>query len=181
MYCTNCGYEIKNETKFCPNCGQAIMSDHNSSTYHNNNQSQTYSTPAGNANFIPSDSPYQATINPHTLLTQLSEKLKINGIIWIVIASLQILGGLFINWVLLIIGVLNIVSAIKDINYSKTILTTPDNIVARFEPLIGPIITLVYNLVIGGIIGVIGSIYYFVAIRGFVLQNRAAFEQVSNT
>ena len=36
------------------------------------------------------------------------------------------------------------------------------------------------NLVIGGVIGVIGSIYYFVAIRNFVMENKATFESLDN-
>ena len=38
-----------------------------------------------------------------------------------------------------------------------------------------PIITLVYNLIFGGVIGVGGSIYYLVAIRKFVLGNKERF------
>ena len=109
------------------------------------------------------------------LLTKLSQRVKTNGIIWIVIAALQILMG---QWFVLLVGVLNIISAIKDINYSKTVLEEPGDVVERFEPLTGPIITLAYNLLIGGLIGVIGSIYYFVALRGFVMENKDAFQQM---
>ena len=92
--------------------------------------------------------------------------------------KLQILGGFFINWFLLIVGVLNIVSSIQDMQYSKTLLENPNGIVAKFEPITGPIITLIYNLVIGGIIGVVGSIYYFVKIRSFVMENKQFFESL---
>ena len=109
------------------------------------------------------------------LLNTLSQRLNTNGIIWLVIGVLQILGGIFINWFLLIVGVLNIISSIQDMQYSKTLLENPNGIVARFEPIIGPIITLVYNLVIGGVIGVVGSIYYFLAIRNFVMENKQFF------
>lgn len=118
--------------------------------------------------------------NTGNLLTKLSERIKINGIIWLVIAVLQIIAGLAGAWFVLIIGVLNIISAIKDINYSKTVLEHPSGIIAAYEPLTGPIITLVYNLVIGGFIGVIGSIYYFVAIRSFVMENKNAFAEIEN-
>lgn len=59
--------------------------------------------------------------------------------------------------------------------YSKTLLENPNGIVAKFEPITAPIITLVYNLVIGGVIGVVGSIYYFVAIRNYVMENKQFF------
>lgn len=109
------------------------------------------------------------------LLNTLSQRLKTNGIIWAVIGTLQILGGNFINWVLLIVGVLNIVSSIQDMQYSKTLLEKPNGIVAKFEPITGPVITLVYNLVIGGIIGVAGSVYYFLGIRNYVMENKQFF------
>ncbi|MBO5908923.1 MAG: hypothetical protein J6Q67_03970, partial [Clostridia bacterium] len=110
-----------------------------------------------------------------TLLNTLSQRLNTNGIIWLVIGILQILGGIFINWFLLIVGVLNIISSVQDMQYSKTLLENPTGIVAKFEPLTGPIITLVYNLVIGGVIGVVGSIYYFLAIRNYVMENKQFF------
>ena len=57
----------------------------------------------------------------------------------------------------------------------QTVLEKPDGIVDKFEPIAGPVITLVYNLVIGGIIGVVGSIYYFIAIRNYVMENKQFF------
>ena len=59
--------------------------------------------------------------------------------------------------------------------YSKVLLKNPKGIIAKFEPLTGPIITLIYNLIIGGVIGVVGSIYYFVAIRNYVMENKQFF------
>ena len=116
----------------------------------------------------------------NALLQQLSQKLNTNAIIWIVIGCLQILGGIFINWFMLVVGVLNIISSVNDMSYSKTVLENPSGIVARFEPLTAPIITLVYNLVIGGVIGVVGSIYYFLGIRSFVMENKDAFAKFDN-
>lgn len=34
---------------------------------------------------------------------------------------------------------------------------------------------MVYNLVIGGVIGVIGSVYYFCTIRSYVMENKQFF------
>lgn len=76
---------------------------------------------------------------------------------------------------LLIVGVLNIVSAITDIKNSKRVLTNQNGIVKAYEPLANAIIALVYNLVIGGVIGVLGSIYYLIFVRGFVMENKIQF------
>lgn len=105
------------------------------------------------------------------LLNRLSQRLNTNGIIWIAIGILQILGGFFINWFLLIVGVLNIISSVQDMQYSKTLLENPNGIVAKFKPITAPIITLIYNLVVDGVVGVVGSIYYFFAIRNYVMEN----------
>ena len=109
------------------------------------------------------------------LIRKLAEKVKTNAIIWLVIGILQVLAGIFGGWFVLIVGVLNIVSSVQDMNYSKQLPENPTGIVQKFEPITGPVITLVYNLIFGGIIGVIGSIYYFVGIRSFVMENKAAF------
>lgn len=146
-YCTHCGKELFDEAVICPSCG----------------------CPVGG--YDTGSAPQDMT----ALLNTLSQRLNTNGIIWLVIGILQILGGIFLNWLLLIVGVLNIVSSVQDINYSKTLPSAPKGIVAKFEPLTAPIITLVYNIVIGGIIGVVGSIYYFVAIRSFVMEHKQAF------
>lgn len=145
-YCTHCGKELLDEAVICPVCGCNV-----------------------------NNSPESSILNDDGLLNKLSQRLNTNGIIWLVIGVLQILGGIFIDWFLLIVGVLNIISSVQDMQYSKTLLENPSGIVAKFEPITLPIITLVYNLVIGGVIGVIGSIYYFFAIRNFVMENKQFF------
>lgn len=149
-YCSKCGKELMDEAVICVGCGCAV-------------------------NGQPGQTAYNATVDSATLLNTLSQRINTNGIIWLVISILQILGGLFINWFLLIVGVLNIVSSVQDMNYSKTVLKNPTGIVAKFEPITGPIITLIYNLVIGGVIGIVGSIYYFIAIRNYVMENKQFF------
>lgn len=149
-YCTHCGKELLDEAVICIGCGCEIDT--------HTIQSSSYTSS-----------------NLSVLLNTLSQRLNTNGIIWLVIGILQILGGLFINWFLLIVGVLNIISSIQDMQYSKTLLENPTGIIAKFEPVTGPIITLVYNLVIGGVIGVVGSIYYFLAVRNYVMENKQFF------
>jgi hypothetical protein len=118
---------------------------------------------------------YRSPSPQNALLTKLSERVKINSIIWFVIAAIQILIGLDGAVYTLIFGVLNIISAVNGMSYSKTILENPNGIVKNYESLTSPVITLVYNLAIGGVIGVVGSIYYFICIRGFVMENKDAF------
>ncbi len=162
-YCPRCGREFLPNARFCCSCGCPIPAP-------SGQPAATYpAAPAGG--FV---------YGQKTLVQQLSERYKINGIIWIVVAGLQLLIGLFLNWIVLIIGVLNLISALQDLSFSKTVLTNPVGIVDKNESLVGPIITLVYNLIFGGILGVAGSIYYFVGIRSFVMQNEAAFRMLES-
>lgn len=154
-YCTHCGKELLDEAVICVGCGCAV-SGQNAQTVNN------------------------VSVDGTVLLNTLSQRLNTNGIIWLVIGILQILGGIFINWFLLIVGVLNIISSVQDMQYSKTLLENPNGIFAKFEPITAPIITLVYNLVIGGVIGVIGSIYYFFAIRNYVMENKQFFASLDS-
>lgn len=149
-YCTYCGEKLFDEAVVCPNCGCPV---------------DRQNVPTTN-----SMSP-----DGGVLLNTLSQRININGIIWFVIGVLQILGGVFINWVLLVVGVLNIISAVQDMQYSKTLFEKPSGTVAKFESLTGPVITLLYNLVVGGVVGVAGSIYYFLAIRNYVMENKLFF------
>lgn len=148
-FCTHCGKELMDEAVICVGCGCAVGGR----------------TPQSAG----------VSVDRNELLNTLSQRVFTNGIIWLVIGALQILGGIFINWFLLIVGVLNIVSAIKDIMYSKELFGETKWIVSKFQPITGPILTLVYNLFFGGVIGVAGSIYYFVAIRNYVMENKQHF------
>lgn len=156
-YCTHCGNEVNDNAVVCVKCGCAIPK---TGIYGN----QVGYNPVGTASIV-------------DIITQ---RIKTNGIIWIIIAGIQILMGISFNWVLLIVGVLNLVSSIQDLNYSKEFPDNPVGIVAKMKPLGGAIIVLIYNLVIGGIIGVAGSIYYLIAVRGYVLENEQAFLEIEN-
>lgn len=147
-FCSHCGNEIMDEAVVCVKCGCAVNQTSN--------------------NRVPQQ---------QNLVQQLSDRVKINGIVWIVIGVVQALIGLYINWVFLIVGALNIVTAVQDINYSKAVISSPNGIVEKFKPLTGPIIVLVYNLIFGGVIGVIGSAYYLIGVRNFVMTNEQAFQQ----
>ena len=147
-FCEHCGKEILDEAVICVHCGCAV-----------NSPGKTFS-------------------NTGNLVEELAKKVKINGIIWLVIAAIQIALGITLNWVLLIVGVLNIISAIQNINYSETVVMNPKGIVAKYKPLTMPVIVLIYNLIFGGIIGVVGSLYYLIGIRSFVLNNEGMFARI---
>ncbi|MBQ2933385.1 MAG: zinc-ribbon domain-containing protein [Clostridia bacterium] len=148
-FCTHCGKELLDEAVICPGCGCAVSG-------------KSAAAPKSN----------------ESLLDTLAQRLNTNAIIWLVIGVLQIIGGIFWNWFLLVVGVLNIISSMNDMKYSKTLHQNHSGIVEKFEPLTGPIITLIYNLVFGGVIGAVGSVYYLLAIRSFVLENRQQFAQM---
>lgn len=150
-FCTHCGKELLDEAVICPGCGCDCVP---------------------NMNFAYNSQYYNANTD-EILLRELSTKVKTNGIIWLCIGILQSISIIFI-----IVGVLNIITAISDIKYSDALLKNPVGIVKRFEPMTGTIITLVYNLIFGGVIGVAGSLYYILGIRNFVMNNRAAFDAI---
>ena len=151
-YCYKCGTQLNDDVRFCFSCGQSQFSEQQS--YNNKNLD--------------------------SLLNKLSERIKINSIIWIVIATLQIALGTFSNFFILIVGILNLLTSIQDIKYSHQILKKPINIIARMSPIVRPLIILIYNLIIGGLIGVAGSIYYFLAVRQLVIENKNYFLTLEN-
>ena len=149
-YCTKCGKELLDEAVICPGCGCAV-------------------------------GPGQSTANSeHNYIFKLSGRIKINGIIWICVAAVQIIMAVTINWIFGIVGILNIISAINDLNYCKTVLTEHSGIIAKYEPITLPVITLIYNIIFGGIIGIAGSVYYIVGIRGYVLSHKSDFLKYDN-
>ena len=103
-------------------------------------------------------------------LKELSNRIKINGIIWFIIGVIQCCTAVFS-----IVGVINIISAIRDLKTSKTVFTYRVGLVQAYKPLLAPAIVFVYNLIFGGVIGVVGSLYYFFGIRGYVMDNADYF------
>jgi len=156
-YCTYCGNKVNENAIVCVKCGCAIPG----TSAHSNQMGYTI-------------------FAPDSIVNTITQRIKTNGIIWVIIGGIQILMGISFNWVLLIVGLLNLISSIQDLNYSKEFPNNPVGIISKMKPLAGAIITLIYNLVIGGIIGVIGSIYYLIAVRGYVLENEQAFLEVEN-
>ena len=162
-FCSYCGSEVNENAVVCVKCGCAIPRVQTFTTGQYGQRSQ-------NISFVTNQD----------IVSTVSQRIQMNGIIWSVIGVIQIILGIAVNWVMLIVGVLNLVSSIQDINYSKSFPLNPIGIIDKVKPLTGPIITLIYNLVIGGVIGVAGSIYYFIAVRGYVLENEQAFLEIED-
>ena len=160
MFCKYCGKELSNDAAFCSNCGKQASEQQSSGGY-------TYTPPTTNSS------------SSQALVIKFSERVKTNAIIWLVIGAVQIFLGFYEEWVP-IVGVLNIITAFTDFYYSKKVLQNPKGIVSRVKSLVAPILTLIYNNVFGGIIGVAGSIYYLVAVRGFVMENEQHFQAIEN-
>ena len=141
---------------------------------------------------------YQYAPAPENPLIRLSKKVKTNAIIWTVIASLQavIAAVNFYFWLdglrwwpdevlangisalmLAVIATLNFVSSAKDFKYSKNVLNVPRGIVAKFQPIGGYIANLIYNIIFGGLVGIVGSIYGL-CVRSYVMNNAGYFQMV---
>lgn len=176
-YCVHCGKELLDEAVICPGCGCET--------------GYRRLAPARKTDYWVAD---------------LSRKIRIYGIFWIILASFQILFFLILLvlsqlpvfrqssksfWFVGIIGVLNLISAIKEVRYSGKIQRDPSGIVRKFEPLAGAVVELIWNagVALGGLIdgGLLSglicgvgaglSIYYLAGIRGFVMRNRKVYEE----
>ncbi len=176
-YCAKCGKELFDEAVICPGCGCPTAPQPNFVPPQAN-----YAPPQ--PNYAPPQASFVPPPNPKELLQTLSGRVKTDGIIWLVIGILQIGLGLVLMMAevftdsvifMAIIGVINIVTAIQDLNYSKSLLQNPVGIVKRFKPLAGPIISIVYNAIFGGLIGVGGAIYHLAGVRSYVMDREGQF------
>ena len=153
-FCSNCGNEVHENAVVCIKCGCAIP--------------QT-------------DASKQFASQKKSILDVVSQRIQINGIIWLAVGALQIILGILDireNWFLLLVGAINLVYGVVDLKYSKDCLVRPIGIVKQAKPLVRTVIVLVYNLLIGAIIGVAGSIYYLVAVRAYILENEREFLEI---
>ena len=137
--------------KFCKNCGYGVEEQYDV---------------CGNCN-TPMDAANTLTDEK---LTTLADRVKINGIMWIAIGILQLCTGVFF-----LVGLWNIYAGFTNLKVAKEMHYRRVGLVQVYEPLISPIITLLLNLFLGGVIGVIGSLYYLICIRGYVMENKEYF------
>ena len=137
--------------KFCKTCGYGMPDSAHYCTHCNNQMSP------------------RNTLSDQKL-NSLATRIRINGILWIIIGVIQLCTGVFLP-----VGILNIISAFRDLKTAKELTTYRVGLVRAYTPVTWPVITLIYNLVFGGVIGVAGSLYYFIAIRGYVMSNKEYF------
>lgn len=155
-YCKHCRAEINPEAEVCLNCGMAIKSI----------PSQQTTITASSAKINSKEEAYQ----------KLAMYEKAAGITWIVIAVLQIIGGIFTYWTPVLVGAWNIYSAVTRFKYSKSLSEMPDGVYEYFEAQgTKNIIFLVINILLGGLIGGIAS-GFDMYIRKFVMDNKEHFE-----
>lgn len=196
LYCPNCGNKINEGEKFCKNCGKSLEGEQKFNNQPINNEQtqqqqqsyqQGYQQPYQQSYQQPYQQGYQQPYYApqKNIVQQLSSKIVVEAIIWAVIAGIQliiafnlfandsILYGIFI----IVVAALNVFACITKYNYSTEIIKKPVGIVKKFEPINSLIAVLVYNVLFGGIIGVVGTIYAFV-IRNFVLKNEAEFVHI---
>ena len=153
MFCFNCGKELMNGANFCDNCGQAIWG--RTSTYN------------GRSSFNSS----QKDMKSNRLLSDYSDRITINAIIWLVIGIGQLFTSgiliLFVSmfdisaWFVLILGISNVCSGISTINSKKEILEKPVGIVEKHKIDSGLFVDYVWNAVVGILCFLTGSYFFF--------------------
>lgn len=185
MYCPECGAKVKGSEKFCSTCGAAVSG-----------VSRT-----GREDAAVSGRPVRQ--GTEELVLQLSKKVRVEAIVWCVVAAIQVLVGFTLinegsqldtlgsafgianagaersgmGVIILIVAAVNFYVCSRDFKYSKEVLDHPVGIVKKYRPLAGLVINLVYNLIVGGIIGAVGSVFWFIT-RSFVMNNEKEFEAI---
>lgn len=171
-YCRHCGTELDDNVKFCSKCGK------------DPSQAPNLQNTTGNKASSKTD-----------IIHNLSNRLQLNGIFWIFAACFQ-LGGVvscLINAIVYIttiifpfifagIAIFNIVFAIIDIVYAvksfkdaKRIKSDPRGIVAAYDPLAMPIVTIIGNFLFGGLISCVPSVLHLAYVRMYIMENRDQF------
>lgn len=184
MYCPECGAKVKGNEKFCPTCGAAVSG-------------------TGREDGTAFGRPAKRGMAEGVLVQQLSKKVRVEAIVWCVIAAIQVLigfslinegsqldtlGSVFgianagaersgMGVAILIVAAVNFYVCSKNFKYSKEVLDHPVGVVKKYRPLAGLVINLIYNLVVGGVIGVVGSVFWFIT-RSFVMNNEKEFEAI---
>ncbi len=186
-FCPNCGSELNDGAKFCQACGGAVGEGGTQ------NQQAQYQQPYQAQYQMPYQAKYYAPAK--NIVQQLSDKVKIQGILAVVIACIQyLMGFLFIiagadsydgtglivyGIFVLAVAVANTVISVQNFKFSTDVLRCPVGIISRFSPIGGCVGTLIYNVLFGGIIGIAISIYAFI-IRNFVITNEMQFAEIEN-
>lgn len=157
MYCKSCGTTLSGNSMVCPSCGQQLTTD-----------GQLGADTGG------------IVILPNETTNWLSRRVQANGIVWFLIALYQIIVGIFLTGVgygfaMIACGVWNIVQSMLDLHFSKQILHCDNDayahaIIRSIDHSKGvTILFLFLNLAIGGVLGVVGCIFWL-ALRSKALD-----------
>lgn len=167
IYCSECGKQYSDKAMACPNCGNPT---HTIPTPAQPQSQPQYTTAAQVQTNTPTVSPYAE---------KLATKEQTSGIIWTVIAAIQVIIGISGVWFTLIVAVINGFAAYNSFQKAKKVRNPYPGMVAEYEKqLTSFIIALIYNAIFGGVIGVAGNIFDLIT-RNYVLTNRAAFESMA--
>jgi uncharacterized membrane protein YedE/YeeE len=118
-------------------------------------------------------------------LDEVINKLSImefaSGIAWAVIATAQIIGGFFFGmWWIMACGGWNVYVACSAIKRGGTVKQPYPGMVDEYrDSLVSIIIFIVINIVIGGVIGVVGCLFSLY-IRNYVIKNEMVLKQLDN-
>lgn len=134
--------------------------------------------------------PYGSASAMSSLLAPLSSRIRALGICWLVIGCLQLLAVLsmyktsYIYWlnseyllILTVIAVINIVSSIRDIVFSKRMMSDPTGIIKRYKvPIIALVVVAVYNAMWALLPALLIIINF--SIRSYIVNNEEAIEKL---
>lgn len=157
-YCIHCGQSLDDNSHFCSRCGQPSL---NKNPHNENEVSSTI--PMRDQNVC-------ETANLEA--QKIAEYEKISSILWIVIAVIQIL-----MIYPFIAGIWNLVNSIINFKFIKTIQPGNQAIYQHYQKNLWNIIAfLAINLLLGGIIGAILTIFDF-WIRDYALKRAWIFDE----
>ena len=117
-------------------------------------------------------------------LNQLIGKMRTSATIWTIIGLIQLVCGLFTivfgyGLATIIIGIWNLVQAGRVRKAAKKYSEDPKGIVAYVDAQSSGILALIINLVLGAIIGIIGSIYD-ISTHNFALSHRNELMEIDH-
>lgn len=156
MFCCHCGTKLTGEPRFCSACGRELYRESAVQRYED------------------------AHNQIGDVLSQISDKERTAGIIWAVVAFIQVVAGLFVNWAILLLGIYNTIAAISRFRQSKKVLEPYPTLVQNYEKsIVWIVIFFIANFLGGAIIGSIGAVFDYMT-RQYVLKNRHVLEACSN-
>lgn len=145
-FCTKCGNKLVGNAAYCSTCGAPVKT------------------------IIA-----QRENNVVDCIKTLSLKEQISGIVWIVVAFFQIIIGYIGSFAFLVLGISNIFTGIARLKQSQKVLTPYDGMIKEYENRWKAfIVSLIFNLLIGGVVGFMCSVATICEInaRNYALKNK---------